>query len=120
MPLEVYRVNEMGARLLERVLRGESIRQVARSSGAVGDAERLFAIHTFFCDTRDLLAGRLGDGKGRLATDVSPFTGSFTKYPVLSEIAVTYRCNLACRFCYAGCGSGGAGRPARSRCAPWS
>ena len=24
--------------------------------------------------------------------------------PVLSEIALTYRCNLACRFCYAGCG----------------
>jgi radical SAM protein with 4Fe4S-binding SPASM domain len=36
---------------------------------------------------------------------VDRFEGSFTRYPVLSEIAVTYRCNLACTFCYAGCGT---------------
>jgi radical SAM protein with 4Fe4S-binding SPASM domain len=27
----------------------------------------------------------------------------FAKLPVLSELAVTYRCNAACTFCYAGC-----------------
>jgi radical SAM protein with 4Fe4S-binding SPASM domain len=27
----------------------------------------------------------------------------FSELPVLSEIAVTYRCNLRCAFCYAGC-----------------
>ena len=58
-----------------------------------------------FCDVRDLLAERLGDGSGRAATNVQRFEGSFTRYPVLSEIAVTYRCNLACTFCYAGCGT---------------
>ena len=32
-----------------------------------------------------------------------PYDFSFTKLPVLGEIAVTYRCNNACKFCYAGC-----------------
>ena len=54
---------------------------------------------------RDLLANRLGDGRDRPATNSTPFEGSFTRFPVLSEIAVTYRCNLACTFCYAGCGT---------------
>lgn len=40
-----------------------------------------------------------------------PYDFSFTRLPVLGEIAITYRCNNACRFCYAGCndaaGNGG-------------
>mgnify|MGYP003738609795 CR=1 FL=1 len=32
-----------------------------------------------------------------------PYDFSFTSLPVLGEIALTYRCNNACRFCYAGC-----------------
>ncbi len=28
----------------------------------------------------------------------------FSEYPVLSEVAITYRCNLKCVFCYAGSG----------------
>ena len=35
-----------------------------------------------------------------------PFTAEFCTYPVLSEVALTYRCNLSCGFCYAGCGVG--------------
>ena len=35
-----------------------------------------------------------------------PFTADFCRYPVLSEVALTYRCNLSCGFCYAGCGVG--------------
>ena len=30
-----------------------------------------------------------------------PFTGGGLKFPVLSEIALTYRCQNRCRFCYA-------------------
>ncbi len=28
---------------------------------------------------------------------------NFSKLPVLSELALSYKCNLTCRFCYAGC-----------------
>ena len=109
VPLETYPINPTGARLLRRALDGEKIRSIALSAGAERCPERIAQIHAFFCDVRDLLSRRLGDAAKRLATSVTPFTGSVTKYPVLSEIALTYRCNLACRFCYAGCGEG---RPA--------
>jgi radical SAM protein with 4Fe4S-binding SPASM domain len=33
-----------------------------------------------------------------------PYTFQYTTLPILGEIAVTYRCNNACLFCYAGCG----------------
>ncbi len=32
-----------------------------------------------------------------------PFERPHNTLPVLSEIALTYRCNLSCKFCYAGC-----------------
>lgn len=105
MPTEVFRLNSSGLTLLGRALRGEKIREIAGSLGAAANPERLRQIHTFFCDVRDLLSGHLGDGTNRAGTDVSRYEGSFTKYPVLSEIAVTYRCNQACSFCYAGCGT---------------
>ena len=58
----------------------------------------------------------LGEGRERRAVRVVPFESAFNSLPVLSEIAVTYRCNLRCRFCYAACGCRGAvqGLPARS------
>ncbi len=105
MPLTVTKLNDTGVRLLARSLEGVSIETIAREAGACGHPERLHSIHSFFCDVRDLLSGRLGDGSGRQATRMSRFTGSETTLPVLSEIALTYRCNLSCSFCYADCGA---------------
>lgn len=115
MPMEVYQLNRAGLELLDRALRGERIVPLALGLGAAEHPERAYQIHTFFCDVRDLLRQRLGDGRGRLTTRVTPFEGSYTTYPVLSEIAVTYRCNLACSFCYAGCGTPDAS-PGNARC----
>lgn len=105
MPTDVYQLNRSGLVLLQRALAGESIQQIADSADIAAHPERIRQIHTFFCDVRDLLARRLGDARGRASTQVDRYTGSFTRYPVLSEIALTYRCNLACTFCYAGCGT---------------
>ncbi len=133
MPTEVYQLNRSGLELLERSLRGESINSIATSLGSTDRPERIYQIHAFYCDVRDLLSGSLGDrgapgnqpplntpdsgpldseqrgsvstSQPRMATNVSPYQGSFTRFPVLSEIAITYRCNLACTFCYAGCGT---------------
>ncbi len=117
MPMEVFQLNRTGLQLLQQTLQGRSIVDVATELGGAESAERIYQVHTFFCDLRDLLRQRLGDGRGRPTTHVEPFSGSFTRYPVLSEIAVTYRCNLACSFCYAGCGTVDAspGNPGRER-----
>ena len=109
VPIEVHKLNPTGADLLNRALEGGSAAEIVEATGATGRPDRIFRIHAFFCDVRDLLSGRLGDGRARLAVDTERFTGSTTTYPVLSEVALTYRCNLACRFCYAGCGGADAG-----------
>ncbi len=64
-------------------------------------------LHWFFADLQDLLKGRLGAGRGRRAVSREPFRADFCKLPVISELALTYRCNLSCAFCYAGCAQGG-------------
>ena len=117
LPTEVFQLNSTGLNLLDRTVRGEPIAHILAALSVEGDRQRLFQIHSFFCDVRDLLSGRLGDGTGRLATRRSEYEGSFTRYPVLSEIAVTYKCNQACTFCYAGCGTADAtpGNASRER-----
>ena len=73
-----------------------------------GDTPRRRAeIHAFFTDLKAWLEGRLGEGAGRRAVLVEPFSADYCRYPVLSEIALTYRCNLTCGFCYAGCAASG-------------
>ncbi|MCA9916092.1 MAG: radical SAM protein, partial [Anaerolineae bacterium] len=37
------------------------------------------------------------------AVEKVPFEMGFSHLPVMAEVAVTYRCNAACIFCYAGC-----------------
>lgn len=105
LPMEVFQLNNTGLSLLEWALDGKSIGAIVESLGIAEHEQRLYAVHTFFCDLRDLLQDRMGDGRQRPTTHVTRFQGSFTRYPVLSEIAVTYRCNMACTFCYAGCGT---------------
>lgn len=105
LPMEVHKINAAGLKWLQRVLGGTPLATLAAEHELATHPERVVQIHRFFCDVRDLLANRLGDGSGRTATRVTRFEGSFTTYPVLSELALTYRCNQACSFCYAGCGT---------------
>ncbi len=101
MPNQAYHLNETGIHLLSRTLAGEPIRRVIPREHQT--EERLREVHDFFCDIRALVMGCLHEGHGRSAVEQVPFSRKGSLLPVLSEIALTYRCNLACRFCYAGC-----------------
>lgn len=101
MPNQAYRLNDTGILLLSRTLAGEPIRRVIPKQHQT--EERLGEVNDFFCDVRALVVGCLHEGHGRNAVEQVPFSRAESVLPVLSEIAVTYRCNLACRFCYAGC-----------------
>lgn len=105
LPNQAYKLNPTGTALLKRTLDGMPIRQVleSKSKGLVEDEQVLADVHCFFCDVRSLVMGCLGEGRGRKAVDEVPFERPHNLLPVLSEIALTYRCNLSCRFCYAGC-----------------
>lgn len=102
IPNEAYKLNPSGVSLLKRLIKGERVRDIV---DAYPDREKVAGdIHAFFSDLRAVLKGCYHELDERRAVVKVPFTLGFNTLPVLSEIAVTYRCNLACRFCYAGCG----------------
>ncbi|MFH2138650.1 MAG: radical SAM protein [Candidatus Omnitrophota bacterium] len=102
IPNEAYKLNEQGLNVLSHLMSGESVYSIIDT---YDDKEKVAQdIHNFFCDLRALLKGCYHEQSERRAVEKIPFSLPYNKFPVLSEIAVTYRCNLACRFCYASCG----------------
>ena len=106
VPNRPYKLNRTALRVLAAMLdEGVGVAEVLRREGDSVAKRR--ELHWFFADLQDLLRGTLGEGRGRRAVVQEPFKAEFCRLPVLSELALTYRCNLTCRFCYAGCSAGG-------------
>jgi radical SAM protein with 4Fe4S-binding SPASM domain len=100
IPNQAYKLNDTGVGTLSFLLKGRSIDEFL---DIVGDStEKRRELHYFFCDLRAAVSGCLREDDQREAVSYYEFQGAFTQYPVLSEIAVTYRCNLRCDFCYVG------------------
>jgi radical SAM protein with 4Fe4S-binding SPASM domain len=106
VPNTPLKLNRTAVRMLEAMVHDG--RGIAAVLAREGDSPRRRArVHEFFTDLQAWLEGRLGEGQGRRAVVREPFTADFCRYPVLAEVALTYRCNLTCGFCYAGCGTAG-------------
>ncbi|HEY9055437.1 MAG TPA: radical SAM protein, partial [Rectinemataceae bacterium] len=98
-PNMVYKTNSTGIAILRWLRGGRRIEDFPHT-----DAERLGQIEAFLRSLSDLCSGR------GAAIETVPYDFDFTRLPVLGELAVTYRCGNACRFCYAGCGAEEEGR----------
>ena len=99
-PNLVYKTNRTGASLIAHLGAGGRFEDIPGFSD-----ERATQIDDFFASLKAVYEGRPVE-LGRVA-----YGFDFTRLPVLGEIAVTYRCDNRCRFCYAGCGeSDAAGR----------
>jgi len=61
-------------------------------------------LYDFFIGLKQVLQGCVDEQRPPAAVVRRPFALGFSTLPILSEVALTYRCNLRCRFCYAGCG----------------
>ncbi|MCX7024087.1 MAG: radical SAM protein [Spirochaetes bacterium] len=94
-PNRVYKANRTAMGLLRHLDRGGRLEDIPSF------AERAPEIEAFFGDLETAASG--GDPK----LESVAYDFSFTRLPVLGEIAVTYRCGNRCRFCYAGCGPTG-------------
>jgi radical SAM protein with 4Fe4S-binding SPASM domain len=105
VPNTPIKVNRTALRILGAMIDdGFGVAQVLAREG--DGPRRRQEIHAFFTDLTAWLNGTLGEGAGRRAVVHEPFSADFCRYPVLSEVALTYRCSLSCSFCYAGCGVG--------------
>jgi len=96
-PNQVYKANATGIALVRHMLAGGSVCTIP----GIGREERALQVAEFVFRLRELYLGE----PGALQPDETvPFSFQFTRLPILGEIAVTWRCNNACTFCYAGCG----------------
>lgn len=99
-PNLVYKTNKTGLALLEALDRGLKLELLPGM-----DEKKLKEVERFFLDIKALCEGR------EVPTETLAYDFNFSRLPILGEIALTYRCNNACQFCYAGCGSTGACSP---------
>lgn len=97
-PNRVYRVNKTAERIIAWLRDGNKAEDFPGLNG-----ERRLQVDAFFRNIAQAIAG-----KPHQATRI-PLDFDYSKLPILGEIAVTYRCNNRCRFCYAGC-DGACGR----------
>lgn len=95
-PNRVYKANSTAARLVSYLKKGGAMAALALPSDeAKKDTASFFG---------DLAALYRGEAPCNGTVSERSYDFSFTSLPVLGEIALTYRCNNACLFCYAGCG----------------
>ncbi|GAB6088803.1 radical SAM protein [Spirochaeta dissipatitropha] len=91
-PNMVYKTNGTGAGLINYVESGGRFRDLPGFS-----PERAAQIDAFFLDIKAAYEGK------NPQLELQQYDFNFTRLPILGEIAVTYRCNNRCTFCYAGC-----------------
>ena len=100
-PNNVVKLNPAGAKILKFLLDGGKIADFLDLIGH--DKIKARDVYVFLITLKAHLEGKLQNPAASPAVELTRFEMKFTDYPVLSEVALTYRCNLKCRFCYAGC-----------------
>jgi len=104
IPNQTHKLNPQGVKILKFLFEGGSaVSVVEKYPGAQRERVSL-DMYYFFRDLMALLKGCYKEREERKAVETKEFALGHNSLPVLSEIALTYRCNLACRFCYAACG----------------
>ncbi len=100
-PNLAQKLNPQGVRILKALLDGKRVGDLLDDVGR--EPRKIRDIALFMVEVKRFMEGRFDDVHHASAVEVRPFTLGFSTLPILSEIAVTYRCNLRCTFCYAGC-----------------
>jgi len=101
LPNHALKLNKTGARVLHHILQGGSVRDILKS----GDFDEGLPVqlHSFFVDLSRLLNSAVCDVYRSPSLERVHFDLGYIELPVLSEVALTWRCNINCRFCYAAC-----------------
>ncbi len=99
-PNRVTRLNGTGQELLSHLFSGRSIASFPGLNGA----DRCRDVNVFFSNLKAFYEDQSINLDQAEAVERRPYDFQFTRLPILGEIALTYRCNNRCLFCYAGCG----------------
>lgn len=101
MPNQAFKLNQTGAFVLHHILQGGSIKDILKARSF--DKELPLQLQTFFSDLSRMLSSSLCDEYTSVSLERICFELGYITLPVLSEVAVTWRCNIKCQFCYAAC-----------------
>jgi radical SAM protein with 4Fe4S-binding SPASM domain len=101
-PNKVMHLNKTAMKMLQLLFEGQDTKSIVNHFVKIGAEQQVVLndLAAFVDDLRNMVTGNQNIYTYRTAKIV-PFGTGEIKYPVLSEIALTYRCNNACRFCYA-------------------
>jgi radical SAM protein with 4Fe4S-binding SPASM domain len=100
-PNQAQKLNHQGALILKHLLDGNSLSRMLDQIG--NDPAKIRDVADFLHAVRTFLESGLDANAVHPAVEVTPFDRHFSSLPILSEVAITYKCNLRCVFCYAGC-----------------
>lgn len=98
-PNQATKINATGARILQFLVNGGKVADLLKKAGV----DKANEIELFILAVKNFLEGKLDEFSLNPAVETSQFDLNFSTFPVLSELALTYDCNLRCKFCYAGC-----------------
>ncbi|NLD48423.1 MAG: radical SAM protein, partial [Clostridiaceae bacterium] len=101
MPNEAFKVNTTGARVISHILAGGSVQDFINVRSDSPETEK--QLEEFFVDFLRMWNNEVCENYKSPAIKRIEFSLGYIKLPVLSEVALTYACNIKCRFCYAGC-----------------
>lgn len=101
MPNEAFKLNTTGARVIAHILNGGSVEDFIRARSDFPDTEK--QLEQFFTDFSRMWNNEVCENYNTPSVHRTEFTLGYIRLPILSEVALTYTCNIKCRFCYAGC-----------------
>ena len=101
LPNQAFKLNRTGAQVLHHIIQGGSIKDILRARPH--DKALPSQLHSFFMDLSRTLDSALCDAYRSASLERVTFDLGYIALPVLSEVALTWRCNIKCLFCYASC-----------------
>ncbi|UCE41434.1 MAG: radical SAM protein [Candidatus Aminicenantes bacterium] len=101
LPNQAFKLNQTGARVLHHIIQGGSIQDILTARPR--DKSLPSQLHSFFKDLSRTLDSAICDAYQSPSLERVTFDLGYIELPVLSEVALTWRCNIKCQFCYASC-----------------
>ena len=101
LPNQAFKLNQTGARVLHHIIQGGSVLDILRARPQ--DKTLPSQLFSFFKDLSRTLDSAICDAYRSSSLQRVRFDLGYIALPILSEVALTWRCNIRCQFCYASC-----------------
>ncbi len=99
-PNQVYSLNESGLKIFRFLEKTDGNIDKIIDEKPLDEKEKIINdIHSFLSSILSLIKEEIREDQ-TFGVEFEEFKKGFYTYPVLSEFAITHRCNLRCKFCY--------------------